>query len=110
MEMVAVPNPDAGAFAMSRIERFHYRPLCQAPGCQQPAVYKVAAPWSDRHWTELKNYGVSCGAHAQEQLEAARQKQRDLHLAKGEQVHQARLYRLDIGRRDAELLPVSESA
>jgi hypothetical protein len=40
------------------------RPVtCGTPGCGQPAEYKIAAPWSTGKFSELKTYGLACGAH-----------------------------------------------
>ena len=52
-------------------KRFHYQPKCYAPNCGQPAVYKVAAPWSNGTSHELKNYGLACEAHRDSQLALA---------------------------------------
>lgn len=89
---------------------FHYRATCQAKGCDHPADYKVAAPWSDGTSCELKNYGTFCEGHAGEALDRARQRQRGLHLAEGETVGTIRLYRLVDGHRDAELQPLADRA
>jgi hypothetical protein len=40
------------------------RPVtCGVPGCDQPAEYKIAAPWSAGRFSELKTYGLGCEAH-----------------------------------------------
>ncbi len=36
---------------------------CGAPGCQDLAEYKIAAPWSVGRFSELKTYGLGCQAH-----------------------------------------------
>jgi len=36
---------------------------CNVPGCGEPASYKIAAPWSDGAFTELKTYGHACSDH-----------------------------------------------
>lgn len=84
----------------------HYRPMCQARGCSQPAQLKVAAPWSDGSSRELKNYGTFCSRHADAHLMLARRKQKEIHLAEGESVGDVRLYELVDGRRDAQLQPI----
>ncbi len=88
------------------IEVFHYRPECHVAGCREPAVFKVAALWSDGTSRELKNYGLTCATHRARLLERARASSQDLHLAEGESVGPIQLYRLEEGRRDAELAPI----
>jgi hypothetical protein len=87
---------------------FRYSPCCTAPGCVQPPLYKIAAPWSDGVSHELKNYGLACEAHKRSQLELARQHHRNLKLAEGETVGPVDLYLLQSGRRDAELSRVGD--
>ena len=82
---------------------FHYQPSCSAPDCTSPAVYKVAAPWSNGTSRELKNYGLACEAHRDSQLALAQMHRKDLKLAEGETVGQVGLYQVVPGRRDAEL-------
>ena len=82
---------------------FHYQPRCSAPRCNQPAVYKVAAPWSNGTSHELKNYGLACEAHRDSQLALAQLHRQGLSLAEGETVGAVGLYALEPGRRDAEL-------
>ena len=36
---------------------------CNVAGCGEPAAYKIAAPWSDGAFTELKTYGHACSEH-----------------------------------------------
>ena len=82
---------------------FHYQPTCSRPDCGQPAVYKVAAPWSNGTSRELKNYGLACEAHRDSQLALAQLHRQGLKLAEGETVGTVGLYQLDPGRRDVEL-------
>jgi hypothetical protein len=83
---------------------FQYQPTCSAPSCGQPAVYKVAAPWSDgKKSQELKNYGLACDAHRASQLARAQLHRQGLQLAEGETLGPVGLYRLEPGRRDHEL-------
>ena len=63
---------DAGTTAMDDSRSFRYRPGCSAPGCDRPALYKIAAIWSDGTSRELKNYGLACENHRDLQLSAAR--------------------------------------
>jgi hypothetical protein len=80
-----------------------YHPTCSAPSCKQPAVFKVAAPWSSGTSRELKNYGLACEAHRDSQLALAQLHRQGLKVAEGETVGQVGLYKLEPGRRDVEL-------
>ncbi len=42
--------------------------LARPPGCRAPAVYKIAATWSDGSSRELKNYGLACEGHRDQEL------------------------------------------
>jgi hypothetical protein len=82
---------------------FHYRPTCSAPGCERPAVYKIAASWSDGTSWELKHYGLACDDHRLSQLARGQIHRQDLILADGEVVGQVGLFELRDNARDAEL-------
>lgn len=82
---------------------FRYQPRCSATHCDQPAVYKVAAPWSNGTSHELKNYGLACEDHRDSQRARAQIHRQGLALAEGETLGAVGLYRLDVGKRDAEL-------
>lgn len=84
-------------------QTFHYQPKCSAPQCNQPAAYKVAAPWSNGTSHELKNYGLACEEHRDSQLARAQLHREGLALAEGETVGSVGLYKLEPGRRDATL-------
>jgi hypothetical protein len=71
-----------------------------------PALYKIAAAWSDGSSRELKNYGVACERHRETELAAARLRHSRLRLAEDEAVGPVELYRLQLGCRDAELVPL----
>jgi hypothetical protein len=82
---------------------FRYQPRCSAANCDRPAVYKVAAPWSNGTSHELKNYGLACEAHRDSQLARAQLHSQGLTLAEGETLGAVGLYKLEPGKRDAEL-------
>jgi hypothetical protein len=86
---------------------FCYRPKCSHPGCNQPALFKVGAVWSDGTSRELKNYGLTCETHRQSQLERARQNRDGLRLADGETVGSVALFVLEPGRKDTEVAQVT---
>jgi hypothetical protein len=87
---------------------FHYRPACSAPGCGRPALYKIAATWSDGTSRELKNYGLACDGHRGSQLAAAQSRLRALDLSDGESVGPVELYVLRTGCRDVDLPRLSD--
>jgi hypothetical protein len=82
---------------------FHYQPRCSSRDCDRPALYKIAAPWSDGTSRELKNYGTACEAHRGEMLDRARTHSGTVKLAKGETVGPVGVYQLAPGRHDSEL-------
>lgn len=84
-------------------ETFRYQPRCSIPGCGQPALYKVAAAWSDGTSRELKNYGTACEAHRNELLARAQAIHGTLKLAEKETVGPVGVYQLAPGRHDTEL-------
>src|SRR5215211_1217282 len=89
-------------------ERFHYQPRCSTPGCDRPALYKVAAAWSDGTSRELKNYGTACQEHRDALLARARANRGALRPAEGETLGPVGLYQLAPGRRDSELKRLAE--
>jgi hypothetical protein len=92
---------------MASEKPFHYRPGCSANQCPKPAVYKIAATWSDGSSGELKNYGLACEQHREEQLSVARRHHQGLRLAEAETVGPVQLYLLRPGCRDVDLVPVT---
>jgi len=72
--------------------------------CDRPAVYKIAAAWSNGTSRELKNYGLACAAHGESLLDAARRRLQAVRLSDGESVGPAALYVLCTGCRDTELV------
>ena len=88
---------------MDEARPFRYSPDCSAPACDRPAVYKIAAAWSDGTSRELKNYGLACDVHRDSQLAAARSRHQALRLSDGESVGPVELYVLRTGCRDVEL-------
>jgi hypothetical protein len=95
---------------MVRNQSFQYRPACSASDCDQAAVYKIAATWSDGTSRELKNYGLACELHRDSQLRVARLHHAGLRLSEGETVGPVELYRLLSGCRDAQLSPLDGPA
>ncbi len=82
---------------------FHYVPQCSSAGCGKPAVFKIAAPWSNGTSHELKNYGLACEDHRTSLLAVARLHRGSLSVADGETLGTVGLYTLEAGRRDVAL-------
>ena len=81
-----------------------YQITCYSRGCGQPAVYKIAARWSDGITQELKTYALSCAACLPTWFRHSRAKQAACRLAPGETLEPPGIYSLERGRRDAEIL------
>jgi len=95
---------------MEQIKPFRYRPSCSSYLCDRPAVYKIAATWSDGSSRELKNYGLTCELHLDSHRAAARRHHEGLRLSDGESVGPIEVYILRSGCRDAELIPYADLA
>jgi hypothetical protein len=95
---------------VGRDQSFRYRPGCSAIGCDETAVYKIAATWSDGTSRELKNYGLACEAHRDSQLEVARLHHIGLRLSEGETVGPVELYLSLSGCRDTQLSRFNDPA
>jgi hypothetical protein len=80
-----------------------YPVLCYRPGCGRPAVYKIAARWSDGITAELKTYALSCEECLADWFRRSRQKQAVCRRAPGETLEPPGIYDLAAGQRDREL-------
>jgi hypothetical protein len=76
---------------------------CHRPGCEELAVYKIAARWSDGVTQELKTYALTCPACLAECFQRSRAKQAACRLAPGETLEAPGIYELVRGRRDQQL-------
>jgi hypothetical protein len=81
----------------------NYPVLCTRPGCARPAVYKIAALWSDGTTQELKNYALSCEECLPGAFRLGLAKQAGCRTAKGETLEPPGIYVLSRGRHDQEL-------
>lgn len=81
----------------------HYPVVCYAPGCGAPAVYKVAAAWTDGTTAELKTYGLSCAACLSDQFARAAVRRAACRLAPAEALDTPGVYELTRGGRDRAL-------
>ena len=80
-----------------------YPVLCYAAGCSAPAVYKVAARWSDGTTDELKTYALACSACLPNLYAVAHTKRAACRLAPGETLDAPGVYELARGDRDRNL-------
>jgi hypothetical protein len=80
-----------------------YPVLCYGPDCGRPAVYKIAARWSDGVTHELKTYALSCAECLAEWLIRSRAKQAACRLAPGETLEPPGVYEMLHGQRDQQL-------
>jgi hypothetical protein len=85
-----------------------YPVLCYTSGCGQPAVYKIAARWSDGRTGELKTYGLTCADCLRPWFCRARERRAVCRLAPGESLEAPGIYHIAPGRRDQQLQRLSE--
>jgi hypothetical protein len=76
---------------------------CSAPDCPEPATHKIAAPWSDGRFTELKTYGFACLDHVRDILRRAETRWLDYEPVPGEKVYEIGIYRFEPGKSDRQL-------
>jgi hypothetical protein len=76
---------------------------CSLHDCEEPAVYKIAAPWSDGRFSELKTYGFACVDHLKDVLGSAEARWLDYEPVKGEIVQDIAIYRYEAGKSDRQL-------
>jgi hypothetical protein len=77
--------------------------FCYTRGCGRPAVYKIAARWSDGLTAELKTYALSCPECLAEWFRTSRVKQAACKLTHGETLEPPGIYRLERGQHDQQL-------
>jgi hypothetical protein len=80
-----------------------YEVLCYAQNCGQPAVYKIAAKWSDGLTGELKTYALACPRCLPALFRASRSRQAACRIAPGEVLETPGIYFLERGQHDQEL-------
>src|SRR5437868_6006099 len=80
-----------------------YPVLCYTPGCGRPAVYKIAARWSDGVTSELKTYGLACEECLPAWFGRARDRQATCRAAAGETLDVPGVYRVQREQRDQHL-------
>jgi hypothetical protein len=80
-----------------------YPVLCYEPQCGQPALYKIAARWSDGLTGELKTYGLTCERCLPAWFRRSQEKQQACRRAANEVLEPPGIYRLQKARHDMEL-------
>ena len=80
---------------------------CSVPGCEETAVYKIAAPWSDGVFTELKTFGFSCADHLGPVFRGAESRRKHYAAHGGETVGDIGIYKYELGKRDKQLQRLS---
>jgi hypothetical protein len=85
-----------------------YPVLCYTPGCGRPAVYKIAARWSDGITGELKTYSLCCADCLPDSFRRAIQKHGACRRAPGETLEAPGIFRLERGARDQQLQRLTE--
>ncbi len=80
-----------------------YPVLCYTRGCGRPAVFKIAARWTDGLTAELKTYALCCAECLPDWFHRSRQKQKECRLTAGEQLDAPNIFHLERGQRDQQL-------
>jgi len=80
-----------------------YPVLCYTRGCGQPAVYKIAARWSDGVTAELKTYALCCPDCLSAWFRRSREKQAACRRAPGEILEPPGIFEWSRGLRDKAL-------
>jgi hypothetical protein len=76
---------------------------CSWPECREPAIYKVAALWSDRRFSELKTYGFACVDHVEDVFRGAEARWLAYEPDPDERLREVGIYCLEPGRSDRRL-------
>jgi len=81
-----------------------YAVLCSTRGCGHPAVYKIAARWSDGITEELKTYALCCARCLPDWFRRSCTKQAACRRAPGEILERPGIFEVARGRRDRALV------
>jgi len=76
---------------------------CSMPDCREPASYKIAAPWSDGSFSELKTYGFACSNHLGPVFRSAEARKEEYPAGPGETIEEIAIFRFEQGKRDRQL-------
>jgi hypothetical protein len=80
---------------------------CSNAGCAEGAIYKIAAPWSDGVFTELKTFGFACADHLGPVFRGAETRRKHYVTHSGETVGDIGIYKYEPGKRDKHLQRLS---
>lgn len=80
-----------------------YTVVCSHRGCKSPALFKIAARWSDGITQEFKTYGLSCADCLATELTRARTRRATCRLAPRETLEPPGVYELERGQHDYQL-------
>jgi len=80
-----------------------YTIWCYEKDCGRPALYKIAARWSDGLTSELKTYGLTCEQCLARWFERSLARQKACRRAANEVLEPPGIYRLVKGQRDVQL-------
>jgi hypothetical protein len=80
-----------------------YPVRCYQKGCDQLAVYKIAARWSDGVTQELKTYGLTCPDCLAAWYRRSLDRRAACRLSTGETLEAPGIYELARGSRDRQL-------
>ena len=76
---------------------------CSVEGCEEPASHKIAAPWADGRFTELKCYGFACPEHVEAVYRDAEGRWLEYEPVRGESIHEVGIFRYQPGVGDRHL-------
>jgi hypothetical protein len=76
---------------------------CSHQECREPASYKIAAPWSDGQFSELKTFGHACSDHLGSVFRECAGRRQEYSPSQGETIEEIGIYRYEQGRRDRQL-------
>src|SRR5437764_14995025 len=85
-----------------------YPVLCYTRDCGRPAVYKIAARWTDGVTAELKTYALCCAECLPEWYRRSRAKQQECRLTAGESLDVPNIFQMARGQRDQQLRRAAE--
>lgn len=80
-----------------------YPIACYTRDCNNLAVYKIAARWSDGQTQELKTYGLCCRDCLERWFRQGQEKQKRCRLTLNETLDPPGIYALERGQRDQQL-------
>lgn len=67
---------------------------CSHSGCRSEASRKIAAPWKDGSFSELKTYGYACPDHSDAVLGYAQKRPKPGYFSPGETIGAIGVYEL----------------